>query len=505
MANKPGVLLKRFDKIVLGSIFLLSLLVALLWGFGDRQPITVQKFSWEGKQISTTDDVFSLSLNQAIDPEFVAANLSIDPPLPGRLSWAGKDFFYTLTELPIYGQDYQLKLATPDAEDLVEADTETPATQLEQTFNVEFEPFVSRFASRDRAFAYIGTEGDERGRLILFNLTKQEQSLLTPADLTVLNFYTYPDGDRLLFSAVPNAALNANLEDLQLYTVTTGLNATTDEPIIGKIDLVLDAEDYINGQFQLAKNGQRIVVQRTNKEDARDRSLWVIEGNAEPRGLGIPAEEFLLSPDAQVIAVSQRGKSRQIQLSLIPLGRNGGPIQAKEKFSRLLAFSPDHNEQIALQDVDGINSLFVLNEADNRGDRILLRTLTPIIDCRYEPRYGETLYCLKIDQAESLGQIVEEPFLTAINLDTGEETPLLALPNYRDVRLSVAADGLALLFDQVVTARPTQNSTLITESNLAVEGGRIWLLPLPQLEQGVDIQAIPPESLMPGFRPLWMP
>ncbi|OKH18508.1 hypothetical protein NIES208_05470 [[Limnothrix rosea] IAM M-220] len=489
--------LKRFDKIVLGSIFVLSLLVALLWGFGDRQPVSVQQFSWEGKKISVTDRFFSLSLSQAIDPEFVAANFSIDPPLPGNLSWAGKDFFYTLNELPIYGQEYQLKLAAPDTA------TANDETLEILTSDIAIEPFLARFQSRDRAFAYIGTEGDDRGRLILFNLTQQEKSILTPADLTVLDFETYPEGDRLLFAAIPTAALNTNLDDLQLYTVTTGLNTTTTaeaEAGIGKIDLVLDADEYANGKFQLAKNGQRIVVQRVNKEDPRDRSLWVIEGSAEPRGLGIPADEFLLSPDAEVIAVSQGG-----QLSIVPLGRNSGAIQAKEKFTRLLAFSPDNQQQIALQETDGISSLYVLNENQEEGDRVLLRTLTPIIDCRYEPRYGQTLYCLKIDEAESLGQVVEEPFLSAIDLETGDEIPLLALPNYRDVRLSVAADGLALLFDQVVTANPTPNSDLFTENGLAVEGGRVWLLTLPELERDVEIQAVPPESLMPGFRPRWMP
>ncbi len=493
-----SIALKRFDKIVLGSIFVLSLLVALLWGFGDRQPVSVQQFSWEGKKISVADRFFSLSLSQAVDPEFVEANLTIDPPLAGDLSWSGKDFFYTLSELPIYGQEYQLKLATPDSEATEAEEPEDLAFSTE-----EIEPFLARFQSRDRAFAYIGTEGDDRGRLILFNLTQQEKSILTPADLTVLDFDTYPDGDRLLFAAIPSAAFNTNLDDLQLYTVTTGLNTATTseaEAVIGKIDLVLDSEEYANGKFQLAKNGRRIIVKRINKEDPRDRSLWVIEGNAEPRGLGIPAEEFLLSPDGEVIAVSQQGR-----LSLVPLGRNSGAIQAKEKFTRLLAFSPDQNQQIALQETDGITSLYVLNEDEEDGDRVLLRTLTPIIDCRYEPRYGQTLYCLKIDEAESLGQVVEEPFLSAIDLETGDEIPLLALPNYRDVRLSVAADGLALLFDQVVTANPTPNSDLFTENGLAVEGGRVWLLTLPELERDVEIQAVPPESLMPGFRPRWMP
>lgn len=484
-----GISLKRFDQIVLGCIFLLTLLVALAWGFGaphsgslrDRTPNSVQHFSWEGKRISAMDKFFSLSFSQAIDPEFVSQHFSIEPPLPGKLSWVGKRFFYTLSDLPIYGQDYQVKIAT--------------------TENTPVEPFLSRFKTRDRAFAYIGTEGTDRGRLILYNLTLQEKSLLTPADLIVLSFDVYPEGDRLLFSAIPRGAANTTIGDQQLYTVTTGFNyaGEPEEAIAaGQIRRILDAEKYTNGKFQLADNGRRIVIQRTNREDPRDRSLWVISGQAEPRALGIPADEFLLSPDAEIMAIAQQNK-----LSLVPLGRDGGAIRAKEEYSKLLAFSPDQTQQIALQTVDGINSIYVLK--DQAEDRVLLRTLTPILECRFEPRRAEMLYCLKIDENESLGQKIEEPFLSAINLATGEETPLLALPNYRDVRLSVAADGLALIFDQVVTANPTRNSDLFTENGLAVEGGRLWLLTLPELGTGSNIQPSPPDALMPGYKPQWIP
>lgn len=476
-------------------LFVLALLIALVFGFGDRQPIRVQTFSWEGKQISVQDKSFSLSFSEAINPQFVVDNLSIDPPLKGTLSWVGKKFFYTLSELPIYGQDYQLKLTQAPGEATMDK-----GAKPTHSSSALIEPFVSRFQSRDRAFAYIGTEGEEHGRLILFNLTKQQKSILTPADITVLNFEAYPGGDRLLFSAIPRAALNTELKEQQLYTVTTGLNYEhqPEPPTTGKIDLVLDAKDYINGHFQLAGNGQRIVIQRTSRENERDRSLWVIEGKQVARPLGIPADEFLLSPNGEAIALSQQNK-----LSILPLAKNGGVIQAKEEFSRLLAFSPDNTEQIVLQEADGIRSIHVLTP--DGGDRVLLRTLTPIIDCRFEPRYKETLYCLKIDQKETNGELIEEPFLSALDLKTGDETPLLALPNYRDVRLSVAADGVALLFDQVVTADPQPDSNLFTQTGLAVEGARLWLLTLPELEVETKMEPIPPESLMPGFRPQWIP
>jgi hypothetical protein len=85
--------------------------------------------------------------------------------------------------------------------------------RLAQPGSNNFESFIGNFASRDRAFAYIGTEADEQGRLVLVNLSQQgAKTLLTPANLTVLDFEPYPLGDRLLFSAIPPS--NNRLEPL---------------------------------------------------------------------------------------------------------------------------------------------------------------------------------------------------------------------------------------------------------------------------------------------------
>ncbi|MBV5261585.1 hypothetical protein FLX56_24540 [Synechococcus moorigangaii CMS01] len=478
--------LKRFDQVVLIALFSLMLVVVLLWGWGDRTSTQVQAFSWEGRQFGVTDEQFQLSFNAAPDPAIVTENFTIDPPLAGRWSWSGKTFFYSLDEGPIYGQDYQFKL-TP------------PSQGPDQVATIA--PFLSRVKSRDRAFAYIGTDETDRGRLILYNLTRQEKSVLTPADLVVLNFDVYPEGDRLLFGAIPRGSAQVNIGDQQLYTVTTGLNFQGDstEPLpAGRIQLLLDAQDYQNGPFQLADNGERLIIQRTNRENPRDRSLWVIEGQAEPRALGIPADDFLLGPKGDLVAISQRN-----QLSLVPLQRNGGPIQAQEQFAKLLAFSPDQSQRVALQQTDSVYSLHLIDAQGQTTE--ILRTLTPIIDCRFEPRAAEMLYCLKLDQNETAGQIIEEPFLSALNLRTGEETALLALPNYRDVGLSISADGVALLFDQVVTTPATPTSDLLSATGRAIEGGRLWILALPELEADTEIQPLPPESLMPGYQPQWIP
>jgi hypothetical protein len=138
--------------------------------------------------------------------------------------------------------------------------------RLAQPGSNNFESFIGNFASRDRAFAYIGTEAEEQGRLVLVNLSQQgAKTLLTPANLTVLDFEPYPLGDRLLFSAIPTSNKSAGTLDPTLYHRGDGLGpqppedpisvesapvATTDPA--GTVTEVLTGGDYQILAFDLA-------------------------------------------------------------------------------------------------------------------------------------------------------------------------------------------------------------------------------------------------------------
>ena len=82
---------------------------------------------------------------------------------------------------------------------------------------------------------------------------------------------------------------------------------------------------------------------------------------------------------------------------------------------------------------DYTRSLVVIQ---NGTAKALSRTISPAIGCRFKARSPE-LYCLKTDVIEQNGQYQEELFLSVINLETTKEIPLLALPNYSDVQMSV--------------------------------------------------------------------
>jgi len=200
--------------------------VLLLWG-GDRTAPRVRDFSWQDQTIGAEDMAFILTFNHPMDQTSVVDNLQIDPPLPGKVSWAGRRMAYTLAQPAPYGSLFQLRL--------------TGSRERFASLSGEYtslEPFVGYFQTRDRAFTYISTTKETEGQLVLYNLTRQEERILTPKNLVVLDFQAYPQGDRLLFSAASREAYRQGHLDTQLYTVTTGLKGVGESPS-GQLSLTL--------------------------------------------------------------------------------------------------------------------------------------------------------------------------------------------------------------------------------------------------------------------------
>ncbi|MCA2939349.1 MAG: hypothetical protein IM319_09330 [Microcystis sp. M113S1] len=475
-----------FDRLVLASILALIAAISSILIQGNQVPTRGENFSWQGRKIGVRDNYFTLSFNRPIDRSDIETSLVIDPPLPGKISWAGDRLTYTLTELPIYGKKYQVKLPIAQGED-----------------------FIGEFYSHDRAFAYIGVNQEERGRLIVCNIiqgannvTELKKTILTPGDLVVTDFQIYPRGERILFSAFDRSDLGRDTPKQQLYTITTGLNHDEHGQNLpsGRIERFLDAKTYQNLRFNLSDNGKTLIVQRINHGNPGDASLWVISDDGQSRPLGMQGDNFLLSPDGKKAVVSQTGG-----VAVIPLDFQGGKPQFLPTYEKILAFSRDGRQKLMVKsEPDNQRSLFMLN--DQGESRLLLRTVNPIISCEFEPRQEKTLYCLKSDLVMgSDGKVKEEPFLGIIELKTGKMMPLLALPNYRDVHMSMSPDGVALLFDQLATTPFGVRNDLVTGEGSSIADGRLWLLPLPDQFSPNSIPKILPQELNAGFKPRWLP
>lgn len=492
----PRKFLQPIDRAALGLMVVLSLLIGILLLSGDRTASRVRDFSWEDKPVSAEDTAFILTFSRPMNHDSVEANLKIEPPVPGKISWAGRRMAYTPMFPVPYGSKYQVELK--GAKDQIYGSQEKGKLM---------EPFTGSFRTRDRAFAYIGVEGKEQGRLILYNLTTQKKSILTPADLVVMDFKPYPQGNQILFSASDRRKQEQGLLTQQLYTVTTGLSfqSLEDEPVPeGRLDLVLDSKDYQNLKFDLSDDGKTIVVQRLNRRKPSDFGLWIVQPDAKPRPLeNQPGGDFVIAPDSASVAVAQ-GQG----VAILPLKPEAKPLDFLPKFGVLLSFAPDGSAAAMVKfNTDYTRSLYlVTNQATQKE---LLRTTGSIQSCQFAPK-RDTLYCL-LTQLLKGETYQEQPFFAAIDLKPDPNSkmppvkPLVVLPQQRDIQMSLSPDGLALLFDQIGTRPPESTDTLRSNDGQAIATGLLWMLPLTDSISSTSPPQIKPEQLLPGFHPRWLP
>lgn len=501
------ILAQPLDRLMITVMAIITALIIMLLWNGSHTAPRVRDFTWDNKQIGADDISFILTFSRPMDRASVEENLKIEPILPGKFSWSGRRMSYRLLSPAPFGMSYQIKLE--GAKDRFSSEEKEPVT---------IQPFKSKFRSRDRAFVYLGIQGEEQGRLILVNLSdaKPIPVILTPKDLMVMDFKIYPEGDRILFSAIDRSTRDTNLLDQELYTITTGINIEapidTQNPETenkkpqpqGRITKILDSKEYQNLQFDLSANGKIIIVQRVNKRNpGGDFGLWQITEGGKPQPLkNQPGGEFVITPDSNSIAIAQ-GQG----IAILPLTPAAQPLDYLAKFGRAIAFSKDNTAAAMIKfNTDYTRSLFLVN---NQGvEKELLKTTGSIISAQFDP-LNQTLYCL-LTQLVKGKTYQEQPFLAAIDLKNGNLTPLLVLPNQRDIQISLSPDGLAILFDQLISQPPLPTTPLEaprTSDGRIITSSSLWLLPITTLTPE-DTTKLQPEQLPPelaGFRPKWLP
>jgi len=463
-----------------------------------------------------------MAFSRPMDQASVEQNLQIEPPLSGKLSWAGRRMAYTLDTPAPYGQSFAVKL--DKARDRF-SPTDDRRTQIR--------PFTGKFRSRDRAFAYLGVQGEESGRLILANLTQQNQAILTPANLVVMDFKLYPNGDKILFSATERNSQSKGQLDQQLYTVTTGLlfedapsltgattgttpGATPNRPVespppAGEVTLILDSKTYQNLKFDLSPNGQTIAVQRVKRDDPADYGLWIIQAGAAPQKVNAEAGgNFLIAPDSQSLAMSQ-GQG----MAILPLATEAQTLDFLPKYGVILNFAKDGSAAAMVKfNVDPVNPTRSLFLVTNQGlEQKLLTTDGSILEATFDPAL-QTIYCLYTKRLA--GEVYQEqPYIAAIPLPKGQpekatEAPewfdLLQLPMQRDIQISLAPDGLGILFDQIeADGSQGESHALRNTEGKAITASQLWLLPLLHDKNGIPTPADPQPLQLAGLRPQWLP
>lgn len=490
----------KIDRLAVILIIIFSVVITMGIGgdrlCGDDCPINtgprVKEFSWQNAAIGGEDTAFIMTFDRPMDAQGVAQNLVIDPPLPGKFSWAGKRLAYTLLQPAPYGEAYQLNLR--GAKEKFAASGKLGKTM---------QPFSSEFQTRDRALAYIGTDEKEKGRLIVYNWTKDEPRVLTPPNLVVLDFQVYPEGKSILFSAVDRNRPTEGIQDSELYRVTTGLNLgseATKEAFVPTLELVLDNLEYQNLQFQLAADGQAIAVQRVNRKDPADFGLWLLEPDQEPQRLNLVGGDFAIAPDGKTLAMPQGEGVAIFSLENI----QEEPLDFLPRFGQVVTFSPDGASAVLVDfnsdnpDLRYVRSLYLVNNRNE--EQKLLDTDGSILDCDFDPSQTN-LYCL-VTELVGGEDYREQPYFVEINLETGDVNRLAQLNQFQDINLSMAPDGLGLLFSQIVTdVTDDEEPFFRTSSGEAIAGGQLWLMVPGLTPETTQLEALP----FAGVYPQWLP
>ena len=506
------------DKSAITLMVGLSVVIGLLLVIGDHAAARVRDFSWQNKQVGADNVAFTITFSRPMDPGSIEENLTITPSLLGKFSWAGRRMAYTLDMPAPYGESFEVSL--DQAHDRFSAAT---------AGETNFQPFRGQFKTRDRAFVYIGLEGKEQGRLVLYNLTRHQKTILTPANWVVLDFKPYPLGDRILFSAIDSAAYWQGSLNQKLYSVTTGLNpippdagASTggwsilkSDPkprLKGEIETILDSQDYQNLKFDLSPDGKTIVVQRLSRENPAEFGPWIVAEGSEPRPLKTdPGGDFLIAPDSQTLVLLQ-GEG----VAIIPLTSESDAAPATEP----LDFLPQYGRVFDLASDGSAAAMVNFNQNDpdqrfteslfwvtNQGEeKELLRTTGSILNAQFDPTH-RIIFCLATQLLPG-ETYIEQPFLTAVDIKTGELKDLLALPPQATVNMSLAPDGLAMLFDQTMPGEPNSDGVRSRDGRV-IATSRLWLLPLfttPAERLAATPVQIPPEQLpFKGTHPVWLP
>ncbi|MBW4441018.1 MAG: hypothetical protein KME10_07265 [Plectolyngbya sp. WJT66-NPBG17] len=494
------------DRVAIGLMVVLIVLIGILLLSGDRSAPRVRDFNWQEKQIGSDDRAFLLTFSRPMDQSSVEQNLKIQPELKGKISWAGRRMAYTLDQPAPYGTEFTVSLS--DARDRFSKGGSGHGV---------LKAFSETFKSRDRVFAFVGAEGSEAGRLILYNLTQQDKKVLTPENLAVMDFKAYPGSEKILFSAIERTNPPQSLAEQKLYTVSTGIqindpaelgdsatpiaSASPTQP--GQITQILDNRDYQNLKFDLSKDGRVIVVQRLSRRDPNDAGAWLMRDGqaAKPIDNQQTGGDFLITPDGNSIAVSQ-GQG----LAILPLQSQAEQAQANPldflpKFGTVLNFSQDGTAAAMVKfNTDYTRSMFLVSQGVQKE---ILRIPGSIISADFDPN-NQVLYCLLTNLLQG-NTFQEQPFLAAIDLKGAREgkpmeqtlRPLVLLPNQREIQVDLAPDGKALIFDQTQA-----DDRAKAEVSQSLANSKLWLLPL---KGDLSAKTQPEELPFRGLHPRWLP
>ncbi|WP_434688235.1 Ig-like domain-containing protein [Pseudanabaena minima] len=484
------------DRYAIGLVAVLSVAISILLWIGDRTAPQVRDFSWQGQRIDASNISFSLTFNRPMDRDSVKQNLKFAPPLEGKISWSSRRMSYTPLAPASYGKSYTVKLE--NAYDRFASESGKKQA---------IDPFTGNFTTPNPYFAYIGLQGEDKGRLVIYNVLQKEKRVLTPANLTVLDFRIYPDRQKILFGAIETTG--QSLLDQKIYTVTTGLDRedrlTSNPP---EIKPILGSDDYQNFKFDLSPDGKNILVQRLSRQQVGRYGLWLIKENEPARALdNQPGGDFMFTPDSASVAIAQ-GEG----VAILPLEPQAPPLDFLPRFGTVLNFGRSGTKAATIKfNKDYTRSLYLVN---NQGlQKELTKINGSILAAQFDPQ-EQSIYCLLTDVEQDSAKNIfrEKPYLAVIDLESSKLRRLLELPPQREVQFNISPDGQSILLNSAIPdSNDSSNAPPILEDSAQASRNsrtpqvptQLIMLPINSNQGSSPLQ---PEVLpMFGTVPRWFP
>ncbi|MEN9225029.1 MAG: Ig-like domain-containing protein [Thermostichus sp. HHBFW_bins_43] len=460
------------DRWVAG-ISLCSLVIGgILFLLGNHTAPYVRDFNWQQQRVGSRDLQMVLTFNRPMDAESIAANLEIQPPLPGRMRKLGRRFFWTLAEPAPYGQTYRVQLQ---------------AAQDERGQAMS-RPFQGEFRTPDRQLLGVSSQAGQAGRLFLFNVETGSTTLLTPAGLKVTQMQPSADGQFVYYFATQAGIQAQDLYRLDLEDQTS--------------QLLLDHRGYQNLRVQVSPTGELVVAERMPLE--RDPSglvqteLWIQKERQEPfRPLTLDTAvggDFLISPDESSLLISQgRG------VGIVPLHPRASAESFLAQFGQTLAIRPDGAFGALLRfNPDYTRSLWIVSNTGNSQEILVAEGS---IGVGAFSSVAPVFYSL-VSQIDP-ETYTESPRLLAINWEEGSQTEVVGAEYPIGLDFSLAPDGRALAYTLLEPFQGLPDPAApLSRSGQAIASSQVWLV---ELEQGQPIPGSRRQLPLASSMLAWIP
>lgn len=448
----------RLDKIFgIITCGLLTVITLLIIG-GDRTVPRVVQFSHEGKIVSAKTSQLSFTFNREMDKRSVEDGFVTDPPLDGTFSWSGRKAAFTLAIPLDPAITYTLRLRN-----------------ARDTRGVPLAEYVTHLQTRTPLLSYIGTEGNELRKILLYDLLSKEKRILPTEDLSILSIYPHPSGRYILFFALDKAAPKAtSLEEYQeLYSISLENHSITK---------LADNRGFRNSALSISPDGSLMMMRRQEIDTKRLVSssdhlysssfinpnwqkFWYEEGN--------PPAHFTPNGRSVLLWNIREG------FVLVPTSPMEQIPENIGNFQQSFGFSSDGSKALFTEfEAEGttrnFNNIMVFY---NKGEKQpLLKNTGSIAQPTFTPDGRFFYYLMMRKEDNTLGAPLFH--LYAYDFDKDRVRPITTDPMYSEEHFAISPDGSQVVFERYPYLSPENKGIdqrpILEAAEKSFAGGELW-------------------------------